>query len=229
MSAPAKFVAGYRLLYGGLAVAAIAAQYMKSTGHAAFQASNFFSYFTIQSNILAIAVFFAGAGLILARRQQPTWFAYVRGAIVVYMLTTALVYAVLLSHLTGQNDFSLGWADDIMHVIFPLIVAVDWLLVRPVHKITWRQSFYWLIFPLLWLAYTLERGHTTGWYPYPFLIPQHGYGVVALYCLVVAAVIVVLSLVVQAIPAHAPITRNKAGKVTHVKKPRKATAAKHDR
>ena len=43
-----------------------------------------------------------------------------------------------------------------------------------------RDALGWLIYPLIWLAYTLVRGAAVSWYPYPFLDPAHGgYGQVA--------------------------------------------------
>ena len=208
-SGRAKFVAGYRIFYGLLALAAIIAQYARSTGHAAFNPVNFFSYFTIESNLLAAAAFLLGAWFIIARRPLPHWFNLFRGGVVVYMVLTGIIFALLLKDTSVQNDFSLLWADDVMHVVFPIIVAIDWLLVPPHRNITIRRAAVWLIFPVVWLAYTLWRGAVTGWYPYPFLVPDEGYLRVAGYCLVVASVIIVIGGLVKLVPAfpadhHAP-------------------------
>jgi hypothetical protein len=50
--------------------------------------------------------------------------------------------------------------------------------------LAFRHIGYWLLYPLVYLIYTLVRGAGTGWYPYPFLNPAtvDGYGVVVLYC-----------------------------------------------
>jgi hypothetical protein len=46
-----------------------------------------------------------------------------------------------------------------------------------------------LLFPVLWLAYTLVRGAIWKWYPYPFLdVSSHGYARVVVNALVVAVV-----------------------------------------
>jgi hypothetical protein len=35
----------------------------------------------------------------------------------------------------------------------------------------------WLAYPLVWFAYTLIRGASVDWYPYPFVdVAAHGYG-----------------------------------------------------
>lgn len=45
-----------------------------------------------------------------------------------------------------------------------------------------RQALLWLLYPLVWTAYTLIGGALVDWYPYPFLDPaQGGYGSVATY------------------------------------------------
>jgi hypothetical protein len=45
-----------------------------------------------------------------------------------------------------------------------------------------------LIFPVLWLAFTLVRGAVIHWYPYPFIdVTRLGYPKAALNCVWVAA------------------------------------------
>ena len=65
----------------------------------------------------------------------------------------------------------------------------DWLIDPPRGRIEMRRALIWLAYPLLYAAYSLIRGPRAAWYPSPFLDPQRagGYGVVALYCLGIAA------------------------------------------
>lgn len=53
-----------------------------------------------------------------------------------------------------------------------------------------RLTVLWsLLFPVLWLAYTLVRGAIWKWYPYPFLdVTSHGYARVIVNALVVTVV-----------------------------------------
>ena len=51
----------------------------------------------------------------------------------------------------------------------------------------------------LWLGVILVRGATDGWVPYPFLDPATGYGKVAVYCLVIAAVTILFGYGVYAL------------------------------
>ena len=65
------------------------------------------------------------------------------------------------------------------------------------HPLGLRNALLWLIFPLLYFAYSLIRGAIVDWYPYPFMDPRlHGYGHVALNCLVIAVGFAVLSIAI---------------------------------
>jgi hypothetical protein len=102
------------------------------------------------------------------------------GAAVLYLTITFVVFAVLLS---GTDvDTAIPWVDTVLHKIFPIVVIVDWLIDPLLARLTLRQSLVWLVYPLVWLGYTLVRGALVGWYPYPFLNPADGgYASVAAY------------------------------------------------
>jgi hypothetical protein len=93
------------------------------------------------------------------------------------------------------DDFrSLLWASDtLVHIIVPVLVVLGWLVFGPRRRISVRVVLLGLVWPVLWLLYTLAVGWATGWYPYFFLdIEQTGAGGVALYC---AAILILLFLV----------------------------------
>ncbi len=51
-----------------------------------------------------------------------------------------------------------------------------------------------IVFPVLWLVFTLIRGAFVGFYPYPFVdVDEHGYGRVLLNCLLVAVLFLALA------------------------------------
>ena len=58
-----------------------------------------------------------------------------------------------------------------------------------------RHVGYWLIFPLLYLVYSIARGALAGFYAYPFFDPAKsgGYGGVALYCAAILLLFLLLS------------------------------------
>jgi len=63
----------------------------------------------------------------------------------------------------------------------PIVVVADWLLEPARHRLPVWTAAVWLTYPLAWFAYTLTRGPSASWYPYPFVdVASHGYGRVLL-------------------------------------------------
>ncbi|RDI33159.1 Pr6Pr family membrane protein [Lentzea flaviverrucosa] len=144
-----------------------------------FRPSNHFSYFTVLSNVFAAVVALLGV-------FQPVS-AQLRGAAVLYMATTGIVYWLLLRGIDVQTPAYANW---VLHTVVPILVVVEWLLAPERTRRWWT----WLSFPLAYLVYTLVRGPVAGWYPYPFMDPrQNGYGTVLLTCVFVAVVFGVLA------------------------------------
>lgn len=165
-----EWLAVYRLFFGVLAVVAIVAQLASSMSDADFSLVNFFSFFTIQSNILAAGLFLTvGAAMLLGARKGSLHLAMFRGAATLYMLMTGIIYALLLSGLEVQ--LTLPWVNVVLHYIMPVAVMMDWLIATPRYKIPYKFALLWLIFPILYALYSLVRGFFTEWYPYPFLDP----------------------------------------------------------
>lgn len=170
---------GARLFFAALTLFAIVTQLVIHLQHK-FDLLNFFGYFTNLSNIFASVVFIVGAIYLLQGRAPTQTEETIRGASVVAMAVVGVVFSVLL------QDTDLGtllpWVNFIVHYVMPVVVVADWLIQPPKSTITWRQVGYWLIYPLIYVIYTLIRGAIVGFYPYPFLNPAKGaYGVVALY------------------------------------------------
>jgi hypothetical protein len=140
-----------------------------------FSLGNFFSFFTIQSNILAALTLVATA---LVRRSERTpLFDAARSAITLYIAITGAVFALLLSGHQESLDTHIDWVDSIVHEVIPIVVVLDWLLDPPRHRVGLPLAAAWLAYPLVWFAYTLGRGAAEGWYPYPFVdVSQVGYG-----------------------------------------------------
>lgn len=186
-----QFLIGFRLFFAALNIAAIATQLLYSSQYAlAFSFVNFFSFFTILSNVFAALVFVMSAFYLLKGRRPSPTDDILRGASVLYMAITGVVYATLLTNI--DVDLTLPWVNLQLHYIMPIVVVLDWLYQPQLSKLTWRRIMPWLIFPAFYLCYSLIRGALTGWYPYPFLNPSDvgGYGGVALY---VAGILVGLS------------------------------------
>ncbi len=178
-----------RLSFGLLTLIAIGVQLSVHIGHG-FNVVNFFSYFTNLSNIFASIVFVLGAIYLMQRREPTATDDLIRGASVVAMAIVGIVFSILLR--SDDLGSLLPWVNTIVHYIMPVVVVADWLYQPPQSKLSVRQLGYWLIYPLLYLLYSLIRGAIVGFYPYPFLNPASavtggGYGGVALYCVAIFA------------------------------------------
>ncbi|MGC4192744.1 MAG: Pr6Pr family membrane protein [Thermomicrobiales bacterium] len=170
------WVRGYRLVFGVLDIVAMGWQFFHGSHGDPFKQANFFSFFTIQSNIIAAVVLLIGAsGLPFVARPTRQW-DLVRGAAAIYLTLTFIVFALLLSTITEELQTTIPWVNDVVHRIVPLVLIADFLLVPLSRRITFRQSLVWMIYPLLWLGYTLVRAQIVDWYPYPFLDPAQSGG-----------------------------------------------------
>jgi hypothetical protein len=185
-----RLLAWVRIGFGLLIAAAVAFMISVLVEEGAFNPLNFFTFFTILSNLLAMGV------LLESGRRQLAGLSPVpdmwRGAAVVYMTVTYLVFAVLLRDAQEQLQTHVPWVDSVLHRVAPIAIMADWLIDPPHRPIGFRRGLTWLAFPVAWTAFTLARGAIDGRYPYPFLDPANGgYGVVALY--VVAILILLLA------------------------------------
>ncbi len=189
-------VVAARLLLGLATLVAVAAQ-LRVVIDAGGSAANFFSYFTILSNLLAALVFLGAAAYLALHREPVARDDLLRGASVLYMAITGIIYATLLSKY--ELGLTLPWVNAQLHFVMPAAVVVDWLYQPQRTKLTARQTWWWLGFPLAFLVYSLVRGPIAAWYPYPFLDPNlaGGYGGVALYSIAILAVILGMSWVLR--------------------------------
>lgn len=167
-----------RAASASLVLFAIVVQAVTNIGQGNFDATRFFAFFTVLSNLFGAALF-----LVLALRWRSVrsdTLDLLRGASVVYLTVTFIVVIVLLSG--AELQLAIPWVDFVLHKVFPVIVVIDWLLDPPTSRLTYRGGLLWLVFPVVWVTFTLIRGALAGWYPYPFLDPANGgYGSVAFY------------------------------------------------
>ncbi len=171
-------IAVYRVLFALLTIAAVSAQFVDIAQRGVLDPLHFFSYFTIESNLLAAALFLYLA--IRGRQERSPLVELLRGATVVYMTVTGVVFNALLAN--TNVDTAIPWVNDVVHSLMPIVVVADWLIDPPGHRLTYQRGLLWLGFPAVWLVYTLAKGPIVGKYPYPFLDPANGgYGSVAIY------------------------------------------------
>ena len=179
------FIIGYRLFFAILTSAAIFYQLNRSIIKG-FDPLNFFSFFTIESNLLAVF------SLVFSAYYSGQKWEYFRGAVTLYMTTTGLIYIFLLSGLEQSLQTTTPWVNATLHYITPVVVFMDWFLNRSKQHIPFRKALVWIAYPLAYLAYSLIRGAATGWYPYPFINPtaNNGYIGVAISSLFITPIMI---------------------------------------
>jgi hypothetical protein len=176
----ARAVGLARLFVAALTLAALAAQLALGRRRESFDVVNFFSFFTVESNILAVLVLTITGITALRAGLQPERFVALRGATTLYMTITGVIYVLLLRGLEASLQTPIPWVNTVLHYVTPLALLTDWLFSPPARPVSYRRALRWLLFPAVYVAYSLVRGALVGWYPYPFLNPElQGYGAVA--------------------------------------------------
>nr|ADC35994.1 hypothetical protein [uncultured bacterium 148] len=175
---------------------AIVAQAVVLLQNDRFDATRFFAFFTIQSNLVGVAAFLWL--LRIEARPRSRALELLRGAAALYLTVTFFVVILLLSNVDVQ--LGLVWVDVVLHKIFPIVVVLDWIVDPPTTRLSGRDALIWLAYPLIWTGLTVLRGAVDGWYPYPFLDPANGgYGQVAVTAVAITIGFVLLALVLVAI------------------------------
>ena len=80
-----------------------------------------------------------------------------------------------------------------LHYIIPIAFLVDWVLTEMYHVYQWKNTLFWLSYPIFYLILTLILGSITGTYIYPFLdLNAMGTELFALVCVILAAFFLLL-------------------------------------
>ena len=145
---------------------------------------NVFCYFTIQSNLL---LGITSALLAIRTNRRSTAFRALRLDGVLAMAVTGIVYHTVLAGLDDLDGMA-AFANVVLHTVTPLLAVIGWLVFGPRGQTNARIVWWSVVYPVLWLVFTLVRGPLAGdFYPYPFVdVAEHGLGRVLLNCLVVA-------------------------------------------
>ncbi|RYY71111.1 MAG: hypothetical protein EOO13_04285 [Chitinophagaceae bacterium] len=178
-----------------LAIGSVIFQYVIATG----TTINFLSFFTIQCNLLVgICMTFAAFFPASAGGRFFTSLS-VQTAIALYIFIVALVYNTVLRGLYPMDAWNI-LADTMLHVVIPILYLCYWLFMRPEGDLEYRNGISWLVFPTVYLIYSMIRGSIVHWYPYPFLnAEKSGYGKVSINILVMIAVFLLAGLILIAV------------------------------
>ncbi|MES2060957.1 MAG: Pr6Pr family membrane protein [Bacteroidota bacterium] len=149
------------------------AAYMAQGRTIAGALTEFFTYFTIQCNIITAT----GLTAVALGGFSKSFFSRrgVLTASAVYISIVCLVYNIALRGIAHPE----GWArvaDELLHAVCPPLFVIFWLSLVPKHGIIWKDAFSWLWYPFFYLVYALIRGALCGRYPYFFLnVVEYGY------------------------------------------------------
>lgn len=164
----------------------------------------YFSFFTVQSNLLSLAVLgtlvAAQSGIVRIGRR----FDVLQLAATAYMAVTGIVYNTQMRDIELPEGSTLEWSNEVLHLVAPLWMVLDWFVSRRGRDLQWRDLGTIVIFPIAWLGYTLlrapkttaEQSTTPYWYPqFDAANYDSGYFGVAGMCLVIAATLLVVAAV----------------------------------
>ena len=128
----------------------------------------YFGFFTILTNILVAVsltmVYLKGIsenGHFLTRPKTLT-------ATAVYITIVGLIYNIILRFQWAPQGLA-KLVDELLHSVIPVLFIFFWIKFVPKQSIQWKSILSWLIYPLVYLGYTLLRGSFAAWYPYPFI------------------------------------------------------------
>ncbi|HEX4053077.1 MAG TPA: Pr6Pr family membrane protein [Tepidisphaeraceae bacterium] len=157
---------------------------------------NYFSYFTILTNLFIASILTISAWPPAPDRETELVGLRIGASAVVYILVVGVIYVLALRRL--WNPTGLQWAADmILHYVTPIGYPIFWIAMMQKSFLRWRKIVLWLAYPLAFALITEVRGAWSGWYPYPFLdAASLGYARVIASVAMLTAVFMVLALVV---------------------------------
>ena len=166
-----RFVAAAALAgWVGLAIQQYLIFYSRWTSGASLLGGlvNFFSFFTVLTNTLAVVVF----SYALIKRDSPAKRFFLAPAIssgiAVSIAVVGLAYSLLLRHLWQPEGLQFI-ADELLHDVMPVLFLIYWWRCVPKGTLRFQHIGAWVIYPLVYFAYVLLRGHLLGQYQYPFI------------------------------------------------------------
>ncbi|MEO6069437.1 MAG: Pr6Pr family membrane protein [Chitinophagaceae bacterium] len=140
----------------------------------------YFSYFTILSNL--VVALYSSYTLLKPGGRLGKFFAQpnVVAAITLYITIVGITYNAILRDLWSPKGLEIV-GDELTHLIVPLSFLLYWLLFIPKGGLKWKDSFPWMIYPIVYLSWVLIFGALSGFYPYFFInVTEIGYSKVIL-------------------------------------------------
>ncbi len=125
----------------------------------------FFSYFTVQANLLVLGT---SAALAWVPPRDGRLFRLLRLDALIGITVTGIIYVTLLRPVVDLHGTA-KLTDVIFHYVSPLMAVVGWLLFGPRPRVDETTQLACLLWPASYVGYTLAHGAATHWWPYPFV------------------------------------------------------------
>lgn len=168
--AASRAIAGARIAAGTAVIGILIHTYVIGIPKQGVNPFDYFGYFTNLTCLIAGALLIYAGSRVLRGRPLSLRMHMSRGVCVACMIIVALVYNLIVPG-TGSAPM---WVSMTLHVVFPILLLLDWALVSDRPALPWAGIWVVLPYPLLWLVVTLVRGAIDGWVPYGFLLPERG-------------------------------------------------------
>ncbi len=168
---------------------------------------NFFSFFTVQSNI---SVAITTGLLAVSLHRSSTVFRVFRLVAMVCIAVTGVVFHLALADLQELTGWDL-FCDTILHTISPIITVLGWAVFGPRGRLNNRIVTLAVIPPVCWLGYAFIYGalqtdvNGVHYYAYPFMdVTIHGYAVSIFRCAIVALLFLAIAFGAKALDPKLP-------------------------
>jgi hypothetical protein len=178
--------------------------------HNLFRPAEYFTFFTITSCLLTGIALTIGGLRVLRNQPETKFLTLFRLTMAASMVIVGVIYNLLLTDSVDERDIGYDWPvlpNLILHTYMPILVFLEWLIIRTAVPLKLKSVFWVLVYPLTWLAFSIVRGLVTNWYPYYFINPNDEGGIPQMvqWILTIAAFFVVLA--VTLMPAQKALAK----------------------
>lgn len=167
-----------------------------------FRPTEYFAFFSITTAVLAgLVVLFSGLMLLQGKSESERLSIFRLSAAVSMIIVGVVYHALLGDSAVDPRDIGYDWPrvpNLVIHTYAPILIALDYLFSVKGPKLLWRKALWVVVYPLVWLSFSLIRGLNDGWWPYWFINPGSEGGVIGMltYIFAIAAAFIALGFVV---------------------------------